>query len=592
MKRIALLTALLAGVALAGPAQNNVIIGTSQEPAGLADPWNISNMSIATEMNWNIYSPALAKTDAGTMLPVVLSRAPTQQNGDYRINRQGDRVVSNTVIYRIRPDARWSDNRPITVADFQLWLQVAQDERVPMPTRDPWDTATIQPTNDPRVFAITFNPPYLFADQVPMLYAPNHIMGSAWNQFKQASQGQNPARTNELFNEFIGRFTTARNLPPVSSGPFRVTQWRAGSSVTMQRNPNFWIQPAGGAANYAQQIIYRFITDTNTLRVNVLSGQVDTVATVGLSLDQGLELNRTAGNRYSVEFVAGGIWEHVDVNQFTNVEKVRQLGLNDPRTRQALLYALNRPALVQQLFQGRQPVSHSFVSPLSPLYKRDITQYEYNPQRARQLLEAMGWRPGADGILVRNGVPFRLDFATTSGNRVRERAQQILIQQWRQIGIDVRVANQPANVVFDPSFINRASEGRWDMFMFAWVQDPTLENGNLLNSRTPSGESNVPTAQNGYSGQLIGGWQNAEYDRLAAQANLTFDPAVRRQLFDRMQVIYTEQVPIIPLFNRASVVTRAPGLVNYSFSALSQYPTWQSWNIGWQQRGARASGIR
>ncbi|PYE54257.1 peptide ABC transporter substrate-binding protein [Deinococcus yavapaiensis] len=596
MKKLLALSLLMLGAALAGPRQNNVIIATSQEPANILDYWSTANQAISAEINGFLAPSLIQKNNAGDLFAVVASRVPSTSNGDIKITRQGNDVVSNSVTYRIRPEAKWSDGTPITTRDFQFWLDVAKDERVPIPARDPWDRATIARVND-KTFTITYNKGgYIFADQVSPGYAPAHVMQADWNAFKSATDKLD-AKTqaqeiNNRFSQFLAKFTTARSLPRVSAGPFRVTSWSPGSSMTLTRNPNFWIKPQGGENKYAREIIYRFIGDTNTLRVNILSGQIDAVSSVGLTFDQGLQLQPQERGRFKVEFVPGAVWEHIDVNQFTNVQKVKDLGLDDKRTRQAILYAMNRESLVQQLYQGKQPVSSTFVSTFSSLYKGNVKKYDYNPTRAKQLLAELGWKAGADGILVRNGKRFTLNFTTTAGNRIRERVQQILIRDLKAVGIEATVANQPSAIVFDDAFINRASEGKWDMFMFAYTQDPATEDAGLLIGKLPSGDSNIPTAANGYSGQVISGWNSAAFDRLAVSARTEFDPAKRKQLFSQMQDIFADELPILPLYNRSNVITRATGLVNYTFSGANQYPGWNAWTLGWQQNGATEQNPR
>ncbi len=595
MKKLAVLSLLMLGAAMAGPRQNNVIIGTSQEPPTIQDYWATNNLAISTEINGFLTDGLLNKNDAGELIPDIAVSVPSLKNGDYKIVKQGNKIVSNSVTYTLNPNAKWSDGKPITTADFQFWLDVQNDPRVPVPTREPYNSATITKVSDKK-FTITYKPAYLFADITTPGYAPAHVMQAKWNAFKTATaklDAKTQAKAiNDQWQQFLAQYTTANSLPPVSSGAFKLTQWRPGSSMTMVRNTNYWLKPPGDVKNYAQQVIYRFIPDTNTLRVNVLSGQVDALATVGISFDQAVELQKSQGNRFKTFFVPSGTWEHIDLNKFSSVQKVKDLGLDDKRVRQALLYALNRESLVQQLYQGKQPVSNSFVNTLSELYKKDVQKYTYDPAKTKALFAAAGWKPGSDGILTKNGKKFTINFTTTAGNKIRERVQQILIAQWKAVGVDVRVANQPSSVVFADDFIQHASTGSFDMFMFAWVQDPTLEDGNLFTAQNQTGESNIPTGDDGYAGQNIGGWNNAKYTALYKQAYQAFDPEARDQLFDQMQTIWADEVPALPLYNRANPYIKAPGLVNYTFSAASLYPSWQAYLLGWQQNGAKEVNVQ
>jgi len=220
------------------------------------------------------------------------------------------------------------------------------------------------------------------------------------------------------------------------------------------------------------------------------------------------------------------------------------------------------------------------VNPISKVYKKDARAYDYDPAKARALFAAAGWKPGPDGILTKNGKKFSLNFTTTAGNTTRERVQQILQSQWKTVGVDVNIQNYPSSVVFGQEFISGGSNGKWDMLMYAWTADPSLERGNLFASQF------IPTAANGYSGQNEPGWKNAEYDNLWTQASTEFDLAQRVKLFDRMQSIWADEVPSLPLYFRVNVYTKVPNLLNYTFSAYTLYPSWNAYQIGWNSRGA------
>lgn len=578
MKKTLALTAFLLGAALAGPANNSLVVGTSQEPPNIYDPWNTNNLAITSEINGYMGAGLTYQDDDGVTKADIATRVPTLANGDYKVvkDAKGD-VIRNSVTYTIRKDAKWSDGTPIKIADFQFWLKLENDDRVPVPDRDPWNRAKIT-ANDADTFTITFEPPYLFADQVSPGLAPSHIMSAAWNAFDAKTKNEKDAKvTNEEWKKFISSFTTARNLPKVVAGPFKPTAWRTGNSLIMTRNPVYWNQPKN-PENYLQTVTYRFIPNTNTLKVNILSGQLDAVSAVGLTFDQGTDLARNERNKYKTYFVPGAVWEHIDIN--ARGQRAKDLDLDDPRMRQALLYSIDRDALVKALFQGKQPVSNSWIGPVSKLYKKDVTDYNLNVAKAKQLFAALGWTPGSDGILQKSGKKLSLNFSTTAGNSTRERVQQILQAQWKAVGVQVNIQNYPASVVFGPDFLSKGESGKWDMAMYAWTNNPVFEEGNLWKSE------GIPTAANGYSGQNNPGWNNAEYDKLYKQAKVEFNQADRIKLFDRMQAIWNSEVPSLPLYFRVNVYTKVPGLVNYTFSAITQYPSWNAANIGWASKGA------
>jgi peptide/nickel transport system substrate-binding protein len=157
------------------------------------------------------------------------------------------------------------------------------------------------------------------------------------------------------------------------------------------------------------------------------------------------------------------------------------------------------------------------------------------------------------------------------------------------VGIAVKTANAPSAVVFADDFIQRAEEGKWLMFMFAWVSS-LAEDGSLFqNKNLNTGAVLIPSKENNYAGQNIGNWRNDEFDRLTSQGVLEFDEARRKQLFARAQEIWAEELPALPLRFRSNFLVVRNGLVNYvasTYSGGNGYPGWNSWEIGWASRGA------
>ncbi|MDV6376068.1 peptide ABC transporter substrate-binding protein [Deinococcus arenicola] len=585
LKKILTLSALLlaAGAvapAHAGPANNSLIVGTSQEPPNIYDPWITNNLAITTEINNWMRADLTAIDNDGKLYADIATTIPSIANGGYKLIKDAKgKVTSNSLTYTIRPDAKWSDGSQITSADFEFWLMVEQDDRVPVPDRYPFENAKITRGANAKTFTITFNPPYLFADQAgaPGL-APAAAMKTAWNAFNTATKGQKPSdAVNEQWKRFLAQFTTSNNLPKVVSGPFKPTAWRPGNSLTLSRNTNYWRKPEGGADKYVQSVVYRFIPNTNTLKVNVLSGQVDALATVGLTFDQAIDLQR-GQRKFTTYFVPGAVWEHIDIN--TRGQRAKDYDLDDARVRQALIYAIDRPALTKALFSGKQPVSNVFINPLATVYKKDVEEYKFDPAKAKALFAAAGWKPGSDGILQKGGKKFSLNFGTTAGNSVRERVQQILQAQWKAVGVQVNIQNYPSSVFFGADFLSKGESGKWDLAMYAWTANPIFEEGNLFKSE------GVPTEANGYSGQNNSGWKNADYDKLQLQARTDFAPASRNKLFDQMQTIWAKEVPSLPLYYRVNPYIQANGLVNYNFSAYSLYPSWDAFRVGWKTKGA------
>ncbi|MCH8002925.1 MAG: peptide ABC transporter substrate-binding protein, partial [Proteobacteria bacterium] len=215
----------------------------------------------------------------------------------------------------------------------------------------------------------------------------------------------------------------------------------------------------------------------------------------------------------------------------------------DKRVRKALVHALDREMLSERLFAGRQPVAHSSVSPLDWIYDPDVPTYPYDPDKAKALLDEAGWSVIEKGIRHNAaGERLTLELMTTAGNRTRELVEQVLQSQWRQVGIDARIRNEPARVFFGETVAKRKFTGA---AMFAWLSSPESV------PRTTLRSDQIPTEANAWSGQNYTGFKNAEMDALIDAIEVELDRAKRKDLWSRLQRLYVEELPVIPLYWRA-----------------------------------------
>lgn len=606
-KLVALGLSLLTSAALAGPADNSLVIGTSQEPRVLGGDFLnvISNQSIKVEIENYLFAPLMTLGLDSRPFPVLVTEVPTLANRRVRVSDVGAGKRRVEIDLTLRPNLRWSDGDPLDTDDVAFFVEVAQAKGMPLINPDFWERFSLS-VRDRQNFTVSFEPAYYFDVTLSMagnFTAPSHIMRAEWERVEAVAATLDPdrdaQRLSELYRNFFLQFSSNAAINRgrmVFSGPFRATRWVPNSTIEMVRNPHFnAIVPEGGHERYVQRVVYRIIQNTNSLLVAIMGGAIDATSAVGISADQARsrQLLARAPGRFEVWAVPGAIWEHIHINKFANVQRVRDLTLDDRRTRQALLYAINREAWVQAFFGGTEPVSHTWISPTNPLFSDAIRRYPHNPARARELLAAVGWRPGPDGILQRTvegrTVRFEIEFVTTSGNAIRERTQQLFIEQWRRVGIAVRAANAPSAVVFADDFFPRGEEGRWLMFMFAWTSG-LAEDGSLFQFRNlNTGAQMVPTRENNFAGQNVGNWRNEEFDRLTSQGVIEFDETRRQQLFARAQQIWAEELPALPLRFRSNFLVVRSGLVNYvtsTYAGGNGNPGWNAWEIGWADRGA------
>jgi peptide/nickel transport system substrate-binding protein len=449
---------------------------------------------------------------------MLCTELPSFENGRAQKVDLGDGKAGVAVTFTLVANARWGDGVPVTSDDIIFSYELGKNPLVPVADAKVYSRIVKIEARDARTFTITLD--RLTFDYVAALQSfyilPAHLERAAV---------ADPAQYR-----FHTLYDTDPTNPGLYDGPYRIVEVVPGSHIVLERNPYWYGQPP-----YFRRVIIWTVENTAALEANLLAGGLDMVAgELGFSLDEGLAFEKRHGDAFQILYKPGLSYEHIDVN-FADPT------LADLRVRQALLYGIDRKAITDEIFAARDPVANSFVPPLDPAYSGDVPSYGYDPAKSRTLLDEAGWRTGADGIRRKDGATLALTLATTSGNRTREMIEQVLQAQWRQIGIDIRLKNQPARVLIGDT----TSHGKFQLAMFAWIGAPE----EVPRSELASNE--IPSAQNNWSGENFGGFRNPEADHLLDAIEAELDSNKRLDLWRQLQVLYAEQLPALPLYFRA-----------------------------------------
>ncbi|MBI4279988.1 MAG: peptide ABC transporter substrate-binding protein [Armatimonadetes bacterium] len=543
---------LLAVVTLAAPAlparageapRREVVIGMLQEP----DTYNPTNYTtLAAHTTFPIFlSPTVTYNEKWQLVPVLVEDIPTVQNGGVKVLPDGRMHVT----WKLR-QATWHDGRPITSEDAVFTNRVVKDKNIPIYVRQAGDFIENIVAHDARTLTVTFNKRYAFAnaDITDTFILPRHILQSYHRQgakaLREAAYGKDPAVT-------------------VGSGPFIFKSWRQGSEIVFEANPNYFRgRPA------LDRVVIKLFSDVSALVANIVAGAVDIGAPppVGIAFAQGLQVEelirqgRARGLKvdYRPTLVQDGLYFNV-TSPF----------LQDRRVRQAIAYAVDREGISKALFQGKQPAAHSFLPENHPLFYKDIRKYSLNLERARGFMREAGWTPGPDGVLrSARGERFAISVMTTAGNSTRERVQQILQVQLRELGIELSINNVPSR-----TFLSR--------FWYA-RRYPHL----AIISHGPQNNLNVDRTYGSWNIQAVGeystntmGWKNDEADRLMKVYEEELDDAKRGQILKDLQKVWAEEVPALLLYQWTSASTVKEGLLNYRPSGTSSSPGPYTWNV-------------
>lgn len=509
-------------------ARDELTIGLSQFPAS----WHpaIDAMSARAYILGMTRRPLTAYGVDWNLTCLLCNELPSLQKGTaaYETRPDGSKGIKAT--YTINPKATWGDGKPVTTADVLFSWEVGRHPQSGYTNGDLFSRDIVGiDVVDERTFTVhRLKAVCTYREINDFEILPAHIERPIFEKDPAAY------RTRSAFE-------TDTTNPGLYYGPYRIAQVEPGSHVVLEQNPTWW-----GPKPAFKRVVVRAIENTAALEANLLAGQLDMIpGETGLPLDQVLALEKKQGKRFNVIYKPGLYLEHLEIN-FDNPI------LRDIRVRQALLLSLDREGISRKLYEGKQPVADNQISPLDRVHVPGYRTYGYDPKAAAKLLDEAGWTEKRNGIRTnKKGERLAFDFVTTAGNRSRELLQQVLQSQWKQAGIEARIGNEPARVLFGETLDKRRYKG---MAMFAWVSAPE----NI--PRTIFHSTMAPTEANNYTGQNVSGYSNPVMDKLMDDLENTCEPDANRALWGKLQQLYADDLPNLPLFFRADPSVLPPWL--------------------------------
>jgi peptide/nickel transport system substrate-binding protein len=562
MKLIKVINALSLVATLAFSAKSPAALSNDEFKIGISQEFENFNPLIktmlATSYMYSLVGRAMVTLDAtGKWVPQLAKSIPTLDNGGAKLTTiNGKKVV--VANWEILANARWSDGKPVICNDFKLARDIADSPNVSVAEKETytqvekveWDPKT------PQKCTFTYDKARWDYFQIAQTFPlPSHLESAVWSQYGSQKEGYEK-------NTLYAKAPTTEGL---YNGPYKISEVKLGSHVSFVPNPYFY-----GPAPKIKKIIVKLIPNTGTLEANLRSGTIDSVSSLGFTFDQALAFDRKVkaeGLPYKVDFKPSLTYEHIDLNLDNPI-------LKDVRVRKALVYSLNREDLVKALFDGKQQVALHNMTTIDPWFTADpkiITIYPYNKREAGKLFDEAGWKLNEkDGFRYKDGKKLSFQFMTTAGNKTRETVQTYLQGQWKAVGVEVIIKNEPARVFFGETLKKRRYGG---MAMYAWVSSP--EN----NPRSTLHSASIPTEKNGWSGQNQMGWANKANDKLIEQIEVEFDQKKRIELAHQMLKLYTDEVPVIPLYYRADIAVPPTALQNFrltghQFSETNEAELW------------------
>jgi len=498
-----------------------------------------------------VYEPLCTIDVNGNIVPVLAAEVPTQANG-------GLAADGKSVTYKLKSGVKWSDGQAVTADDVVFTYDYVTDKETAATSIAVYgDVASVTKVDD---LTVKVN----FKDVTPGWFRP--FFGAGGNILpKHLFQNDKGAAARNSPN----------NLKPIGTGPYKVTSFSPGDSVSYVINENYreankpffdTVELKGGG------------DATSAARAVLQTGDYDYAW--NLQVEDTILKQLETGGKGVAGFTPGGGIERLlinltDPNKEVDGErsslKAPHPFLTDPKVREALALASDRKTINDTLYgRAGEPGVNLLYDP--PQYNSKNNTTEYNLDKAAAMLEAAGYVKGSDNYRAKGGVKLAVLYQTTV-NTVRQKTQQIVKDGWEKIGVATELKSIDAGVYFSSDAGNPDTAAHF----YADIEMYTSSNGSPDPQSYMSNwlGSNADQKANQWSLGNRSRWQNAEYDAAWTAARTELDDKKRAALFIQMNDLIVKNFIHISLVNRKGVHGRATALKNVNIT------TWDVdyWNI-------------
>jgi peptide/nickel transport system substrate-binding protein len=450
---------------------------------------NITGDSASQEIGGLIYS-TLVRTNKDLEVEGELAE---------RWEISGDEL---TITFHLRKGVKWHDGEEVTAEDVDFTYRYMIDPKTPTAYAESFRQVRRAEVVDRYTYRVTYDKPYapgLLSWGIWIL--PRHILEPAWKAG-------------------VDLRTTEQNRRPVGSGAYRFVEWKTGEKVVLESNHDYF-----EGRPYINRVVYRIIPDSSTIFLELKAKNIDMAGLTPIQFRRQTEYPAFQKAFHRYQYLANG-YTYLGFN-------LRDPRFQDRRVRQAIAHAIDKQEIIDGVLLG---LGRPAVGPYKPgtwWYKADVKTFPFDPDRAKALLAEVGWKPGRDGILEKDGKPFSFTIRTNQGNLVRQQTAEIIQRRLRAIGIDVKI-----HVVEWAAFLNTFIRKRdFEAIILGWGLGQEPDQYDIWHSsKTGSEEFNHIS------------YKNPRVDDLLEAGRRTFDQAKRKKIYGELQEIMAEDQPVVFLF--------------------------------------------
>ena len=460
---------------------------------------------------------------------------------------------SSSVTFHLRDDIKWSDGVPLTANDVVFSLDVYSD-----------------PVVNSRLYGI-FEDVYTDEENHIDVTKTFNIISDYELQinFKPHSSPDlvdivHPVIPKHIFDKYERKDieTAPDNFNPVTNGAFVLKKWDRNQTITLTVNKNSFLYDS----TKINELVFKVIPEYTSRLVQLKKGEIDLMELIktgdieDIKSNENIKLKTIEGREY--EYLG---WNNINQKIYEEKKELKPNKLfGDSKVRIALTYAINRKEILEDYLYNYGELASTPISPIfKSAYNPGIKQYEYNPEKARQILSDEGWKDSNNnGIIDKNGVEFEFTLSIPAGNPLRPYEATIIKNNLKAVGVEVSIKNMEIGALLD-DIDNKKTE--------AWILAQYIPIPIELKAFWYSDLREAPVNFVNY--------QNKKADKLMNELTIHLPEERQEELYYQFQEILHEDQPVTFMFWIADIVGINSRINNVNITPLGAITHCWEWSV-------------
>jgi len=473
-------------------------------------------LRVGLDVDADTLDPRLTKNTSGFRLKELVFNGLVAINPDFTpapdLAEKWTNPDEKTWVFTLRQGVKFHDGSELTASDVKFTYESVLDQAFNSPFRAFYLSVDKVDATDKNTVTFTLKAPFApFLSYMDLAVVPQ-------------------AAVQKLGADF--------GTKPVGTGPFKVDRWATGDTIELSANDGFY----GGRPNL-DRVRVKVVPDNSGRVVGLESGDLDFVQSPVSPQDVArvqsaakLKVDRTPAAGYT----------YINLNTADPI-------LADKKVRQALSHLVNKQQIIETIYKGIGKPANGPIVPTMWAYPADVPSYDYNPDKAKALLEEAGWKAGADGIRVKDSQKLSLTVRTHSEDPDRKQLIQVLQSEFQKVGIDATT-----NTVEFPAFFQDVQDGKYQVGVIGWLNlsDPDRA---TFRQFTLDGTANY------------GKYKNEQVDKLLKDARSTLDQAKAKSMYADAVKQIVDDAPYIFVQYQEYIAMYSPKVQGYVVNPVANW---------------------